>query len=617
VTLRLRSGQAPRRRPGPAAPFLRRPYALLTRQFLRQFLENDLISPDADRTQLLAVVGALAVSLTMFMATFMSAKFIGAFLTPGQAAVLSLNDKFFYLSLAMLATALMAAVQWDALTIDPRDAQILEPLPVSAGVIRRAKLTAVAILGGVVAVALNVFPSLIFPWLLAINFPQMRVGALLALVAVHAVMSVIAAAFGYLLVIGIRETLVALLGRRGFAWASPWVQGVLIVVLGSALLMLPPSTRRIAHQGLDDWRLQTPPMWFLGAYEAIAGGVIADLPRLEGMTIRQTNHDAAMSALYAQRRALFPELAGRATVAFSVTFFVAVMAYLWNARRLPAMTAAPAAGRRRRWRAGELLANTFIVGDGRSRAGFYFTLAAMWRSKTHRLTLACAAAAGFALALAALSGADADRGAPPSIRLLVMQPFLYGALLVGFRHIIRVPAELRANWGFQLAWRERDGASTMPAWHRGVYERAFLRGVRRAAIVGLVVPAIAVLLPLFSFVLGAPNAMLHAALGLAGAIVLLEALLVTYEKVPFTCTYLPSENMKAMAPIYTLMFMVGAITFARMQVNAIAGGDPTRLLLTLGMLFVVLRVISLRRVRRPLVEFDEAPSTYQQLGLHT
>jgi hypothetical protein len=603
VTLRLRLGRAPRPRPGPASPFLRRPYALLTRQFLRQFLENDLISPEADRTQLLAVVGALAVSLTMFIALFMSSQFIGAFLTPGQAAVLSLNDKFFYLSLAMLATALMAATQWDALTIDPRDAQILEPLPVSAGVIRRAKLTAVAVLGGVVAVALNVFPSLIFPWLLAINFPQMSVGSLLALMTVHGVVTLIAAAFGYLLVIGIRESLVALLGRRGFAFVSPWVQGVLIVVLGSALLMLPPSTGRIGYQGLDDWRLETPPMWFLGLYETVAGGVIADLPRLEGMTVRQANNDATMSALYAKRRPLFAELAGRAAIAFTTTFAVAVMAYLWNARRLPALTAAPATGRRARWRAGQWIANTFIVGDGTARAGFYFTLAAMWRSKTHRLTLACAAAVGFALALVALSGAEADRGAPPSIRLLVMQPFLYGALLVGFRHIIRVPAELRANWGFQLAWRER--------------ERAFLRGARRAAIVALVVPAIVALLPLFSFVLGTPNAALHAALGLAGAIVFLEALLVAYDKVPFTCTYLPSENMKALAPIYALLFIVGALNFARLQVTAIASGDPTRLLLTLGILFVVLRVMALRRTRRPLVEFDEAPSTCQQLGLNT
>ena len=39
-------------------------YQLLTRLFLRQFLENDLVSPDADRSQLIAVVGAGVISLT-------------------------------------------------------------------------------------------------------------------------------------------------------------------------------------------------------------------------------------------------------------------------------------------------------------------------------------------------------------------------------------------------------------------------------------------------------------------------------------------------------------------------------------------------------------------------
>src|SRR5829696_369222 len=144
---------------------LRTPYVLLTRHFLRQFLENDLISPDADRTQLLAVVGALVISMTLFISAFTTSLYIGAFLTPGQAAILSLDDKYFYLALAMIVTALVAASQWDVLAIDSRDAAILEPLPVPAGTIRRAKLSAVAIMGAAVAVAVNGFPSWVFPWM--------------------------------------------------------------------------------------------------------------------------------------------------------------------------------------------------------------------------------------------------------------------------------------------------------------------------------------------------------------------------------------------------------------------------------------------------------------------
>ena len=94
-------------------------------------------------------------------------------MTPGEAAVLTLNDKFFYVSLAMLVTALVAAAQWDALAIDHRDAAILDPLPVRPAIVRCAKLTAVAMLGAGVALAVNVFPAFVFPWMLSFSLPQM------------------------------------------------------------------------------------------------------------------------------------------------------------------------------------------------------------------------------------------------------------------------------------------------------------------------------------------------------------------------------------------------------------------------------------------------------------
>ena len=116
--------------------------------------------------------------------------------------------------------------------------------------------------------------------------------------------------------------------------------------------------------------------------------------------------------------------------------------------------------------------------------------------------------------------------------------------------------------------------------------------------------------------MGPALALMHAVLGFAGAMVLLEALMLNYDKVPFTCTYMPSENMKALGPIYTIAFVVGALNFARMEHTALQGG-AARVLITLAVLFVILRVMSLRRARLPYVEFDEVPATFQRLGLHT
>ncbi len=308
------------------------------------------------------------------------------------------------------------------------------------------------------------------------------------------------------------------------------------------------------------------------------------------------------TALYEKRRPQLSALARRAAAAFAVVLAVGVLAYAWNARNLPSLATLPPPSLRRRSRATAWIIKTILARDRTVRAGFDFTLAAMWRSNTHRLTLVSAAAAGFALAVLALSNANAQQAAGPSSRLLAMQPLLYGALLVGFRHIIRVPAELRANWGFQLAWRGR--------------ENAFVSGVRRAAVLALVLPSLAMLFPLFVFVLGPAHALAHAALGLAGAIVLLEALMASYDKVPFTCTYLPSENMKALAPVYAIVFIAGASWFAQMQNTALRTGDPTRVLITLAVLFVCFRLMSINRVRLANIDFDEAPATFQGLGLH-
>jgi hypothetical protein len=578
------------------------PHSLLTVHFLRQFLENDLISPEADRAQLVAVVSTALVSLTLFVSAVLSFTYVmNPVLTPGQAAVLALNDRYFYLALGMIVSALVAASQWDALSIDTRDAAILEPLPVRAGTIRRAKLSAIAILGAAAAIGVNLCPSIVFPSLLVFTFRQMELVGLLQLIATHAAIAIPASAFGYMVIVTWRELLVAALGITWFTRVSPWIQGALIVVLGGSLLLLPGASDRIAQRGFDDWRTMSPPMWFLGAYEMAAGGVVVDLPRT-AMRPRQASSDAINTAAYQRRRPEFPMLATRAAVAMALTLVVGVLAYAWNARRLPSLAAVPPAARRRQRVLPRRFANAFLVRRAAARAGVYFAMAAMWRSNTHRLTLACAAAIGFAMAVVAVSSLNLQGSNVMSPRLLAVQPLLYGALLVAFRHSIRVPAELRANWGFQLAWRGQ--------------ERAFVAGVKSAAIVALVAPALIVLLPPFMLALGPRLAIVHAAIGLAGAIVLLEALMISYEKVPFTCTYLPSENMKALAPIYAIAFVVGASMFARMEYDALQGTNTVGTVVTLGGLFAVLRVLSLKRARLPYVQFDEAPVTVQRLELN-
>ena len=580
-------------------------HSTLTRHFLRRFLENDLISPEADRSQLLAVVGAALFSVTLLISLFMSFAYIGLPRTPSQLALSALNDRYFYISLSMVVSALLAVAQWDSLVVDVRDAAILEPLPVRPTTIRRAKLAAVAILGGAAALIVNAMPALVFPWLLVYH-TRLPVSAMLALMATHAIVTIAAGAIAYVTIIALRETLAAVFRPRSLAAVSPLVQGSLIVALGSALLLIPPSSDRIAQRVLNDTHVLSPPMWFLGVYEVMAGDIVRHAPRSPALRPRALAAESAAARAYDRRKPQFEVLARRAATASWMVILVAAAAYSWNARRFP--SAALVQSRRRpRWNTGRRLARLLFARGQTIAAGFFFTLAAVWRSNLHRLTLACAGAAGVAAAIVTLSGLDLEdvssvRDVPTGV--FAIQPMFYGALLVAFRHGIRVPAELRANWAFQLAWRDRA--------------RDFLAGVRRAAIVGVVMPALLIVLPLFAYFFGLPLALAHAALGLAGAAVLLEVLLFSYERVPFTCTYVPSENLKAFGIPYVVVFLSGASIFAGMERNALQ--DPAAWLRLVGLLTLItagLRIASTRRTSRPPVDFDEAPATTQRLGLHT
>jgi hypothetical protein len=581
-------------------------HRLLTRHFLRCFLENDLISPDADRAQLVAVTGATLLSSTIFISVVMACfKYVVGRHTPGQLAVAALDDRFFYIALSMIVLGLIAAAQWDSLVVDARDSAILEPLPVHTGTIQRAKLAAVAVMGLGAAVALNAVPSVVFPLLMLIN-QKIGLGSGIGLIAAQAMVALAAGAFAYLSIIAFRETLAAILGPRWFRRVSPWAQGAVIVGLGSALLLMPSASVRV-ERGLTTASLNSPPLWFLGAHEVIAGGILADAPR-QHLTRRQLAVDRPATAAYRRHRDRFRSLAARAAFGFAAVALLSAATYGWNARRrLPSLAPARRWERARRWPRVRAFVSAQVAREASARAGFFFALAAMWRSPTHRLTLACAGAVGVAMSVVAVAGVDLQRaaslGAAPT-RLLAIQPLIVGALLIGFRHVIRVPAELRASWGIQLAWQNK--------------ERQFMGGVRRAALFGLIAPVLAALLPLFAYVLGPPLALAHAALGLAAATVLLEALLLGYTKVPFACTYVPSENLKGLAPIYLIAFLIGASSFAAMEGAALA--SPSAAAKVLMFLAAGLLAVRLRARARPLtsvVDFNEAPASIQRLGLHT
>jgi hypothetical protein len=582
---------------------------LLTRHFLRRLLDNDLISPNTDRHETLVVGATLLISSGLFIAVLVASKYLlDPFPTPVRTVILGIHDRFLFVSLSMVVMALVAAAQWDALSIDARDAAILGPIPIGHGVIVLAKVAALAIFTSAFVVIMNAGETVLFPLFLAARLP-VSLFDIATLLFAHGLVTLAAGGFGVACVVAIRELLRACLGARLFDRVSTVVQAALVVLGFTALLVLPGFNSRTVRASLGNPTVAVewlPPLWFVGLHETIAGDVIARIPaasthqpnvrafRLPHVIVER-ERDAA--AYYRKNRARFRLQAQTAVTALALVVGVALASFAWNNRRLP--FGLPARAPTRRWwrRLSARGIERWIIPSSAAQAGFFFTLQVLPRSAAHRVGMAAAVAAGLASLVIAFSGVALTHidGPPARLGVWAAQSLLLAAVLGGLRHAVRVPADLKASASFLMAWPGE--------------ERAYLGGVKRAAVVALAAPVIVLLLPLHVVLLGRETAALHALCGLALAITLLEALTCGMRHPPFVCAYVPAGSFKRAAPIYLVGTFIACYLFGAIERRALESASGSAVLLgVLGLMTGVLRWRDrATRHQAPDLEIDPGP----------
>jgi len=574
---------------------------LLTRHFLQRFLDHDLISPHADRHEVLAITCAMIVVSSLFLSFFLSLKYqFNVFLPPGLTSTLALDDRFFLASLAMIVMALVAVAEWDALVLDARDTAVLGPLPIDRWTIVRAKFVAVILLAAGFDAALALGPTVLRAWALPVKLPVTMIGAL-ELTLAQAACSLASGAFGFVAVLAIRETIRALIGPAAFNRMSAALQAALGIILTTMLLLLPRSAGSVAATWLSHGRVPpavVPPLWFVGLHETVVGGVVDGLPRSTPLP-RYVAAERTATHLYQAVRPLFPRLAEISVIAMMLVFAAAIVASLWNNRRLPAETFRKAAflsGMRRAVGRG---AAATIVRHPAAQAGFSFTLQSLARSVPHRATMGVVVAVAVSLVVITSGAVDTSRVhgiAAAPLSALTLQTLILAVALTAFRHIVRVPAELRANWTFHLAWSGD--------------ERPFLAGVKRAALTVIVAPTLAILFLYGAFAFGPRFALGHLVAGVLLSWILIDLLFIGYRKLPFASSYIRSEDLKSVGPLYVLAALTGTVWFA--EAERAAFGSVTSAVLFFGALVALGSAAhaldaSRRRLRLP-IDLDERPA---------
>ncbi len=487
-------------------PLERRQVVLLTKTFFTRLFESDLMPPGLPQVRL--VIGAVsAITMTLTIVPVMLR------LHPTRFAA-------FQYTIAMIALVFVALVVWEGIFPDRRDSRILSPLPIRTRAFVVARLGALAGFFGLFAVGSTVLPSFAFT---TVGNPAAHFVALVALDA-----------FAFFSIVALQCVLLNVAGRAA-AQRLALVLQILIVIAVLQAPVLPGHARRPGDlEAIATWWL--PSLWFVGLYEVLAGA-----------------GGAAARALAA--------VAAATAVGLPVA---TVLLYAATYRRLLRRAIegdAPASRTRRAFALPRTIARRLVViavPNAVARAVCMFTLHTIARSRRHKMLLAMYLGVAAALILSVLVPRAVLKGlagfTTPDAALLSTPLVLMFMTLVGIRSLIRIPVEVSANWIFRLCEPARRGAA--------------VGGVACAMTLGGVLPVTA-LAGASAWLLWGPGvAVRHAVFCASLGLLLAHALLVSFNRFPFTCPYEPgASKLRMLWPLYLTAFSMYSFTMGRTEVR--------------------------------------------------
>ncbi|MCU1263551.1 MAG: hypothetical protein JWO80_6436 [Bryobacterales bacterium] len=499
----------------------------LLRHFLRRFFDSDIVTAPGQMTTVL--IGGFSVLLPWFPVLIGPLRgkysYFSHLAVPGPYTQALRADELWLVTLMMAAIGLLTAIKWQSLFPGLQDYRALGSLPLRPRQVFLAKLLALLLVTTAAVAVLNLFPAFLFPsvsrgrW--AIN--PSRGGRVLA----HAVACVAASYFFFFGLLAIQGVLLNLLRPRRFGSVTGYLQGFLVALMLILIILSFSIQAQITNALLQpDVARWLPPVWFLGLYQAVLG-----------------DQDPAMRAL-----------AKRAIMALAIAVVSALATYLVSYQRHRVLLVEggmniPA--KNRRW-IGFLL--DWLVPRPREKAVIVFMAKTLAGSSRHRMILMGYGGFGLAVLLSGIIGMK-DVVKPDKLAaacFVYAHVILLVFLLLGFRHLFSLPTELKANWIFQIT--EAEG------------RREWLRAVDRFVLVLGAVLMLIIPLP-FEVHLLAWRAVSESVLFAAFGLLCYEGIFSSWEKLPFTCSYLLGKTpmlamVVALVGLLTLLPVVNALLLA-------------------------------------------------------
>jgi hypothetical protein len=417
----------------------------------------------------------------------------------------AIADETALLTLMLSVTGLIALLEWQSLFPSRRDYLAMASLPVGSRQIFVARFVSVLLFSSVVIGTMNFLPSLIAPWEFGGGW---RIdSSFLRQASVQAASSSLACLFVFFAILALQGVLLNALPASLFARVSVGVQGALasLFLLGGFYSWSIKEWNPETIGRLPDFGAWLPPVWFTGLHQTLNG--VRD-PFYTTMARRALS--AAVGA---------PALAG-------VTYLISYRRY----RKLIVEAPDPLATTSvRRWSLIRMLTRT-----PRREAVMDFLAKTLARSRTHRLLWFVYVGAALAVVLnsSLINGALLMRsqGVHKALRFMVLFWPLACSVVVlnGFRHVLSIPSELRANWIFQIT--ESQGRAE------------WMSAVERFVMAYAIAPIYLILFPVTIYVMGFSVALRMTGMQLLVSLSIFEALFHSWQKLPFTCSYEPGKR---------------------------------------------------------------------------
>jgi hypothetical protein len=489
----------------------------------------------------------------------------------------TIPDEYFFITLSMTVTGAVAVWRWDAILPDRRDYMNLVPLPVSMRTIFFANLIAVLFLVGLIAVDVNAVSSILFP--LVVGATQNAFLFFLKFAAVHALGAVLASVFSFFCVFSVLGLGMAILPPHAFKKISPYVRALVVVYLVTLLctsFALPDFLRKL-HGSAAAWTRLLPSCWFLGLCQSLRG-----------------HADPALSALGSLA------LPGFGAV-IVIAFCVYVVGYRRHFVRTAEMTEGGSTERAAKKSQFGGWFDQWVLRTPFQKGCFHFVWKTLFRSESHRLVLA--GIAGLGLVLASQSLLNSFENGEPAGRAMVsadglaLPLVLAFFIIVGLRMMFEIPVELRSNWIFRLMLNA-DKHECEPL-------------ARKVMLVPVLPWVLLISFPIYAYFGGWAVACWHTLIVVAWSLLLTDAVLIRFRKLPFTCS-LPLFQQHSIVTLLGCVFGFFLFAVVTPQVEAWAFAEPVRMVVFIPLVAVAWYVP--RHIRQNAMDvekaliFEEAPT---------